>query len=276
MNHTKRTIIVTLGLTFLVILSFLFHRSMNMVNAELNSPSEVQVNTINNGVEVKETTDIVELRKILQQQLRLSLPKPGWVQIKKTHESFTSEEEAIIVPDTGQIIPKNWIETTWVFIDETGNCLAMTSEKTTLEGQVVNSNVISDGSKWRPVNPSDVRNIDLELFMKYEYIDRVIAAGESANLSIDYETNNGQKIVGISSRDKFPKGTNMEGVDQMIFEVYGTNYYDLNTGLFLFSEDWAILEDGTRQKLGRTEAEVKFLAEAPLAVLDKFEEAAEK
>ncbi len=271
MNNTKRTIIVTLGLTFLVILSFLLHRSLNKVNAEMTSPTEIQGNTIDNIIEVKETTDIVELRKILQQQLSLTLKKSGWIQIYSTHENYTNAEEAIIVPDTGQIIPKNWIDTTWIYIDETGNCLAMTSERTTLEGQVVSSIVISDGSKWKAINPSDIRNIDLEAFMRYDYIDRVIAAGDSANLSIDYETINDQKIVSVSSIDKNPRGGNMEGIDQLVFEVHITNYYDLNTGLFLYSEHWVTLEDGTQQKINKTEYDVSITSEVSMNVLDKLE-----
>lgn len=220
----------------------------------------------NTAEPTNEITDLGQIKQILMDKITNHFMTPGWLEVEETLSNFTNREETIVVPENQQIIPKNWVQTTWLYINEKRQISAGYSSRNTGDGTVVSTSIYSDGTKFEALNQK--APFQMDVIMKLDYLDRILSTGGTGDVT--WKEINGRRVVGISSSDHFPEPMLTDGVEQPVTAVSGTNYYDWETGQFLYSEDWLTFVDGSIMQANHLEMQVRQILTPLAEVLGKF------
>jgi len=211
-----------------------------------------------------------QVREALLERAKQNLFKPGWVLVRETFTDFTKAEDYVVVPMNGQIIPKNWVRETWLLVDEGLQVMAMFSEKKMLDGTIVSLTRASDGFFGKTLNAEILPNVQIDYWTKTETMHRLIEQGETQEVVFQFLSLDGKRILHAVYSDVFPSPVRMDGLKQPLISFTTEDYYDWQTGQFLFSEGWATLTDGSRQLIGRLEMIFDFISTPPESVLEGF------
>ncbi|MFN7036160.1 MAG: hypothetical protein ACK4SN_07305 [Bellilinea sp.] len=212
----------------------------------------------------------VQVREALLERAKRNLFKPGWVLVRETFTDFTKAEDYVVVPMNGQIIPKNWVRETWLLVDEGLQVKAMFSEKKMLDGTIVSLTRASDGFFGKTLNAEILPNVQIDYWTKTETMHRLIEQGETQEVVFQFLSLDGKRILHVVYSDVFPSPVRMDGLKQPLISFTTEDYYDWQTGQFLFSEGWATLTDDSRQLVGRLEMIFDFNSTPPESVLEGF------
>ncbi len=232
------------------------------------SPQALKIATPAMSEEVEMSA--AQVRQALMERAERGLFKPGWALVRETFTDFTKTENYIVVPMNGQIIPKNWVRETWLFLDEDLRVKVMHSEKKMLDGTIVALTRASDGAAGRPLNDEILPNVQIGYWLKTETMERLIEQGETQKVVFQFLLFEGKWVLKALYQDVFPFPVRMDGLEQSLVSIISEDYYDWDTGQFLFSEGWAMLTDGSRELVSRLEMSLNFNSTPPDAVLDGF------
>ncbi|MEN4011668.1 MAG: hypothetical protein ROW48_06510 [Bellilinea sp.] len=217
-----------------------------------------------------------QIRQALLERAKQHLFKPGWVLVRETLTDFTNAEAYVVVPMNGQIIPKNWVRETWLFVDQDLQVDAMYSEKKMFDGTRVSLTQASDGSIGKPANPEILPAVQSDYWARIEAVDRVIEQGGGQNAVFQLIQPEDRLRLQVTTQDVYPSPGRMDGVDQPVISFTSVDYYDWTTGQFLFSEGWATLIDGSRQLVRRLEMSIDANSIPPEMILMEFSTTAEE
>jgi hypothetical protein len=212
----------------------------------------------------------VQVREALLERAKRNLFKPGWVLVRETFTDFTKAEDYVVVPMNGQIIPKNWVRETWLLVDEGLQVKAMFSEKKMLDGTIVSLTRASDGFFGEALNAEILPNVQIDYWTKTETMHHLIEQGETQEVVFQFLSLDGKQVLHAVYSDVFPSPVRMDGLKQPLISFTTEDYYDWQTGQFLFNERWATLTDGSRQLVGRLEMSIDFNSTPPEVILEGF------
>lgn len=250
------------------------------VNANSAVPNSIVVSDPNIGEntefsepivkESKEPTDLIEVRDSLRKKINITLLKPGWVNIHKQFASFTEAEDEV-VPETGQVIPKNSVFEQWILVDEDLSFSVNYSQSKSLAGEEYFATLFSNGKHWPPSQPELLEKVDFPFLMELQFLDDLIAEGNTANAKIEYKTEENQRFVTITSAIQFPSPIGINGWDEANAILYAAaSTYNWETGLFTSAEGWITREDGSVMKISSREMSVSQSAEVSQQVIEKI------
>ena len=212
-------------------------------------------------------TDLSQIRQTLSNRWAGQLPAPGWLEVRETLENLVAGPGSTTIPETQQILSNNWVRVTWLYIDSDHRVVAGYSQRSTPDGQIVSSSIMSDGSQFAPLNSEISSSFSLAI-QHLDYLDRIISTGNTAELA--WTKIGGRTVLVVSSSDQFTEPSTTDGIDQAATGMTGKHYYDWDSGQFLCSEDWLTLVDGTQIQANRLILELYSNVTPPEDVLDKF------
>ncbi|GIV63092.1 MAG: hypothetical protein AB1457_13590 [Chloroflexota bacterium] len=211
-----------------------------------------------------------QVREALVERAKQHLFKPGWVLVRETLTNFTNREEYVVVPMNGQIIPKNWVRETWLLVDKDLKVVAGYSVVKNPEGEPLHETIVSDGTFGKAIQPEDLPGWQVDHWLYLDLFDRMIEydGGKSASLSLIEQ--DASRRLRVFTQDFYPSPGFTDGVDGAIVSSFSTSHYNWETGQFLFSEDWAVLTDGSYKQINHLKMEVEYPPVLPADVIAQF------
>ncbi len=232
------------------------------------SPQALKIATPAMSEEVEMSA--AQVRQSLMERAERGLFKPGWALVRETLTNFTNRDEIVVVPMNGQIIPKNWVRETWLFLDEDLKVAAGYSIVKSIEGEPVHETIVSDGTFGKEIQSEDLPGWQLEHWLYLDLFDRMIEYDGGKSATFFFIDQNGRRLLRVLTQDFYPSPGYTDGVEGAIVSSFSISYYDWETGQFLFSEDWAVLTDDSQKQINQLKMEIEYPLSSPSKVLVKF------
>ena len=206
----------------------------------------VEPNTMQ--IEKDEPVNLETVRDLLREKINRTLLKPGWVEIHKENISFLEVEDTI-VPETGQVIQENYVLSHWVLVNEGHGFDAVYTQGKNMNGEVYYSTFLSNGKQWEEINSEQLKNLDLPFLVDIKFLDDIISLGNSSDIKVDYLTEDGVRVVSITSVLQFPTPVSFNGwEDANVVELETIYYYNWDAGYLIRAEEWITRDDGSRMQ----------------------------
>lgn len=219
----------------------------------------------------EEPSDLVTVVQHLKEKINTTLLNPGWVHVSKEYTSFVESENEVIVPESGQVIPKDYILDQWLLVDADLGLNVQYIHGVSTAGKEYTATLYSKDERWPSVDTTPLETIDIPYVLGTKILDDIIAMGFAGEAKIEYLSEEGTRVVAITMITQFQRPISFNGwEDARMIEFASSSFYDWKTGLPLRSEEWITREDGEKILSSSAIYSVSHENELPLEVLERM------
>lgn len=219
----------------------------------------------------EEPSDLVTVAQRLKEKIIATLLHPGWVQISKEYTSYVEREDVVIVPETGQVIPKDYILNQWLLVGGDLGLNVHYIRGVTPAGEEYTTTLNSKDERWQSIDTTSLETINLPNVLGTNTLDDIIAMGFAEDVKIEYLSEAGANVVAITTITQFPRPVSFNGwEDARVIEYAFSSFYNWETGLPLRSEEWITREDGSQMLAGLSVYTVSHGNELPIEILERL------
>lgn len=192
--------------------------------------------------------DLIETVAYLKARIHTHIDVSGWLYIKKEFFDFKNTGDGVDMLAK----PKHYIEEVWFHLNDEGVVFEHVDLMKSMDGTILETTVQHDGKSW---NSNSNQTIDLAPFKLGDLdggvLDRYLEFAYDNPHNIEYTELNGFKVIKISGTENFGSPITLDGYAKQISGIVAYNYFDIETGRLLQTEDVAIFEDGSNQLFDR-------------------------
>lgn len=224
----------------------------------------------------EEPSDLVTVTQRLKDKINTTLLHPGWVRVSKEYTSYVERQDAVTVPETGQVIPKDYILNQWLLVGADLGINVHFIHGVTPGGEEYTATLTSKDERWPSTDTTSLATTNLPNVLGTNTLDDIIAMGFAGDANIEYLSEDGINLVAITIITQFPRPVSFNGwEDARVVEYALTNFYDWETGMPLRLEEWITRDDGSKMLAGLSVYTLSHENELPLDVLDRMNQMGE-
>ena len=216
------------------------------------------------------------LNDLKQKALTLHpMSQPGWYLFRSEVISDIDAPNVGVLAN-GAEIPTHYTQETWMNFDAQGRLFQQVTLMKTMEGQVFQAGVTSDGKGWNSttgeIHPSIEVNFSDMLFGAY---NRVVSGMQVSPVTANQSVLEGREVVELSLQERYQQPLKLEGLDEKVVQTTGRLTFDKVNGMQIKDEIIATMVDGSQRTVKITVYDYSGYVSEPsneaLDYLDKME-----
>ncbi len=190
----------------------------------------------------------------------LATLRTGWVHLHEEKHLFTDIEDNGVLPN-GAAIPNDQINDIWFNIGPDNHVLQTISIMRTIDGQIVQVGVISNGKTWNSAT-NEVQAADIIEFEGFDSgllrdLQRLQAFGAEVEIS-DKQTPDGHEGIQVIIRDIFDAPMKDEVFSRPIIAAETLALFSKETGYLIQKEIVFTFDDDSQRIFSQVIQEIKF------------------
>ncbi len=219
----------------------------------------------------EEPSDLVTVTQRLKEKINATLLHPGWVRVSKEYTSYVERQVVVTVPETGQVIPKDYILNQWLLVGADLGITVHFIHGVTPAGEEYTATLSSKDERWPSTDTTSLATISLPYVLGTNMLDDIITMGFAGDAKIEYLVEDGTDVVAITIITQFPQPVSFNGwEDARVVELASSSFYDWETGLPLRLEERITRDDGSKMLAGLSVYTLSQEIELPLDVLERM------
>lgn len=190
----------------------------------------------------------------------LATLRTGWIHLREEKHFFTETEDNGVLPNQAAI-PNHQIIDTWFNIGHDNHILQTISIMRTIDGQIVQVGVISNGKAWNSAT-NEVQTADLFELEGFDSnllrdIQRLQGSGADVEIS-DKQTPDGHEGIQVIIRDVFDAPMKYDVFSRPIIAAETHALFSKETGYLIQKEIVFTFDDDSQQIFSQVIQEIKF------------------
>ncbi|MFA5837418.1 MAG: hypothetical protein WC837_10740 [Bellilinea sp.] len=217
------------------------------------------------------------LNDLKQKALTLHpMSQPGWYLFRSEVISDIDAPNVGVLAN-GAEIPTHYTQETWMNFDAQGRLIQQVTLMKTMEGQVFQAGVTSDGKGWNSTTGEILASIEVNFSdMLVGLHNQVMNISKVSTVTINHDRVDGQDVTLFINQEIYQQPLKMDDLDEEITQSMGRYFFNNENGLIVKHEIISTLVDGSQRTVITTEYSFSGYMPEPsaevLAYLDNMEE----